>query len=535
MRISPMSPLPSDSPTDSVTGDAGARTLTQRRTRAHAKQAVIPHYVALAKDLGLLIAKGTLGVGQRLPSVRALAAQRALSASTVVQALAHLEEQSLVQPRARSGYFVAPGAQALAQHWLRKGGKPASSASNGSPQAPEPKLRPVANFAAYSPEHGSLFEQDRIRTALARATRLQRRTLTQYSNSNGTPALRQAVALRAMHLGCNLASEDVVITSSCLHAVSLCLQAVTQTGDLVAVESPTFFGFLDLLHTLGRKALAIPCDARTGLSLPALELALQTQPIRAILAVPTLSNPLGAILPLTHKRQLAALAARAQVPLIEDVVFNDLLATDARRRAVRAFDTEGWVLTCGSFAKTVAPGIRLGWVAAGRWHATVANAKRVQGHATNAVLEHALADLLTQGSYEAHLRRVGQRMRERLTEARKNILAHFPKGTQVNDPAAGQTLWIRLPLAIDAMALFGRCQAEGILVGPGQLFCADQQYRHCIRLSFSGPWGAVEQAALRRVGEIAQTLMKTPTPAAHADISRAEFCHLASLGPQDIW
>lgn len=131
------------------------------------------------------------------------------------------------------------------------------------------------------------------------------------------------------------------------------------------------------------------------------------------------------MLPLTHKhkRALAQLVAQHQVPLIEDVVFNDLLATDARRKAVKAFDTQGWVMSCGSFAKTVAPGIRLGWTEAGRWSQAVATLKRVHGASTNAVLEYALADLLTQGSYEAPLRRLCLLMKQRLGQARRLIQA----------------------------------------------------------------------------------------------------------------
>ena len=332
------------------------------------------------------------------------------------------------------------------------------------------------------------FDGDRIRVALSRATRLQRVSLTEYNSAAGTTALRNAVALRAMHLGCTLQADNIVITAGCINAVAMCLQAVTQPGDLVAVESPTFFGFLDLLEALNLKAFPLPTDARTGVSLLALQLALDTQPIKALLLVPTLSNPLASVMPLTHKRQLAKLVAQYRVPLIEDLVFNDLLATDARRRAVKAYDTEGWVMACGSFAKTVAPGIRLGWVEAGRWAAQVATLKRVQGAATNAVLEAALADLLAQGNYEAHLRRLSAMMKQRLGLVRQVIQASFPAGTRVNDPPAGYTLWVELPGDVDTMVLFALCKAQGITVGPGQLFCGSHRYRHCLRLSFAGAW-----------------------------------------------
>jgi DNA-binding transcriptional MocR family regulator len=224
--------------------------------------------------------------------------------------------------------------------------------------------------------------------------------------------------------------------------------------------------------------------------------------------------------------------------LIEDVVFNDLLATDARRKAVKAFDTQGWVMTCGSFAKTVAPGIRLGWTEAGRWSQTVATLKRVQGASTNAVLEYALADLLTQGSYEAQLRRLCLQMKQRLGQARRLIQASFPKGTRMYDPPAGYTLWVEMPGHLDAMALFALCKARGILIGPGQLFCSSPQYQHFARLSFAGAWGATEQEALAEVGRLACTLQAggaTPPVSAAGQIDRTDLMCGERVSVHDLW
>jgi DNA-binding transcriptional MocR family regulator len=501
-----------------------------------------PLYLQIALQMAQMVASGALKPGQRLPSVRDSAVQNGVSVSTVVQAFRYLEEHGLVQPRPKAGYFVANASKALANTLVRKMGPqsaaPADPAHTHAHAHAAITTKLVASFAGYSPKDKDFFDTDRIRVALSRATRLKRNTLIEYSNSSGTTALRDAVALRALHLGCALRGEDIVITAGCIHAISLCLQAVTQPGDLVAVESPTFFGFLDLLEAMNLKALAIPSDPRTGVSLPALQLALQTQPIRAIVLVPTLSNPQGSVMPLTHKRALAQLVAQHQVPLIEDVVFNDLLATDARRKAVKAFDTQGWVMTCGSFAKTVAPGIRLGWTDAGRWSQAVATLKRVQGATTNAVLEYALADLLTQGNYEAQLRRLCLQMKQRLGQARRLIQASFPKGTRVYDPPAGYTLWVELPEHQDAMTLFARCKALGIQIGPGQLFCSSPQYQHFIRLSFAGAWGGTEQEALSEVGRLACTLPAgdaAPPVSAPNPIDRTNLMCGERVSVHDLW
>jgi DNA-binding transcriptional MocR family regulator len=499
----------------------------------------LPLYMQMALRIAQMVASGTLKGGQRLPSVRDSAVQNGLSVSTVVQAFRYLEERGLVQPRPKAGYFVTAASKARASELVRQlQQQPTATKVPADTTQTVAIAKPLVSFAGYSPKDADFFDTDRIRVALSRATRLKRNTLIEYASSAGTSALRDAVALRALHLGCALRGENIVITAGCIQAVALCLQAVTQPGDLVAVEGPTFFGFLDLLASMNLKTIAIPTDPRTGVSLPALQLALQTQPIRAILLVPTLSNPQGAVMPLTQKRALALLVAQHQVPLIEDVVFNDLLASDARRKAVKAFDTQGWVMTCGSFSKTVAPGIRLGWVEAGRWCNSVATLKRVQGASTNAVLEYALADLLTQGNYESHLRRLCLQMKQRLGQARKLIQANFPKGTLVYDPPAGYTLWLELPKPIDAMALFSRCKAQGILVGPGQLFCVSQQYQNFLRLSFAGAWGPLEQEALVEVGRLAQALdadEPTGSTSDPARVGRTDAMYGNKVSAHDLW
>jgi len=499
----------------------------------------LPLYQQIALRMAQMVASGALKGGQRLPSVRDSAVQNGVSVSTVVQAFGYLEERGLVQPRPKAGYFVAGASKTRATDLVRQlHQQPAATKASEATLPCVASAKTLASFAGYSPKDADFFDTDRIRVALSRATRLKRDTLIEYASSAGTSALCDAVALRALHLGCALRGEDIVITAGCIQAVALCLQVVTQPGDLVAVESPTFFGFLDLLASMNLKTISIPTDPRTGVSLPALQLALQTQPIRAVLLVPTLSNPQGAVMPLTQKRALAQLVTQHQVPLIEDVVFNDLLASDARRKAVKAFDTQGWVMTCGSFSKTVSPGIRLGWVEAGRWRKDVANLKRVQGASTNAVLEYALADLLTQGNYEAHLRWMCLQMKQRLGQARKLIVAHFPKGTRVYDPPAGYTLWLELPKHMDTMVLFSRCKMRGILVGPGQLFCCSHHYQHFLRLSFAGAWGPIEQEALAEVGRLAQALdMDEPARLASdpIQVGRTDVMYANKISAYDLW
>ncbi|GAB3366857.1 MULTISPECIES: aminotransferase-like domain-containing protein [Giesbergeria] len=469
-----------------------------------------PLYAQIAQRMALLIDHRAFKPGQRLPSVRDLAATNGVSISTAVQALRWLEERNLVEARPKSGYFVAQSGRALAL--------PATSRPPRRSMVVERQSRAevlmalaetshVVSFGGACPKDPLFFDETRVRTALNRATRAHRFSLVEYSDSPGSQALRTAAVQRALHLGCQLEADNIVVTASCIHAVGLCLRAVSKPGDIVALESPTHFGFLDLLESLNLRVLEIPTHPKEGISLAALQLALDTQPVKAVLTVPTLSNPLGAVMRHQNKKALVKMLADRQIPLIEDVVFNDLMASDERRKAAKAFDVDGGVMVCGSFSKTVAPGIRLGWVEAGRWHDTVRRLKRTQGVPTNAVLENALADLVTQVGYESRLRRLSQYMKERLSEARDLIAQSFPKGTRVSAPPSGYTLWLELPEQFDAMQLFRQCQREDIIFGPGGLFSATDRFDHCLRLSFAGPWTHVEKRALVRMGELARQQM----------------------------
>lgn len=488
--------------------------LTMSSSNCQSESHHAPRYVQIGLRMAQLIESGAFKPGQRLPSVRDTAALQGVSLATAMQAFRWLEERGLAQARPKVGYFAKTNRTQLAVPHAKQASAHSGLAAGHSRTellamrpAGDPEAVDGVNLGGTCPRDSSLFDESRVRIALSRATRVHRRTLVEYTGEEGTLAFKNAVARRALHLGCALQPQNVQVAFSCIHAVSLCLMAVTRPGDVVALESPTFFGFLDLLESMNLRVVEIPSHPRTGMSLQALALALETQPIRAVVAVPTLSNPLGAIMPLAQKKALVHLLASHQVPLIEDVVFNDLLASDERRRAAKAFDEAGGVMVCGSFSKTLTPGVRLGWLEAGRWRDQVASLKRVHGVATNEVLEHALADLLTQSAYEPQMRRLAVTMAERLRQARQIIAQSFPKGTRVSNPVAGYTLWVELPHELDSMHLFDCARAQGIRFGPGRLFSASDRYNHCLRLSFSGTWGPREQEGLAQLGQLAKALL----------------------------
>ncbi len=463
-------------------------------------------YLQIAERLAQSIRAGTLSRGERIPSVRDLARQQGVSPSTAVQAYRTLEDARLIEARPRSGYFVAARPVRLPEP--EPSVPPAASlavdVSSLGAQVMQMAMDPAyISFGAACPS-GELFAQERVRRAVSRAAQRHRTSLCTYPLGPGNDTLRRAIARHALHMGCQLDAQEILVTNGCLESISLCLRAVTRPGDVVALESPTYFGFLELLESMNLRALEIPTHPRTGLSLDALQLAFDTQPVKAVVAVPTLSNPLGSCMPLAERRRLAQMVGERGIPLIEDVLYNDLAEQDDKRRAVKAFDTTGHVMICGSFSKTVAPGLRLGWVEGGRWSTQLRRLKAVHSGSQTELIELAMADLLTQPGHESAYRQLRATLAVRMDEARGLIAEHFPKGSRVTAPAGGFILWVELPGGLDSMALYRACLARHICIAPGTMFSATDRFRHCIRLGVGGRWDDSRRQALRDIGQIAQ-------------------------------
>ena len=342
---------------------------------------------------------------------------------------------------------------------------------------------------------------------MQRAAQRHRNLLCTYPTSAGHEDARRALARYAVGMGCSLDPENIVITGGCMDSIALCLRAVTQPGDVVALESPTHFSFLEVLQGLHLRALEIPTHPRHGLSLDALQLALDTQPVKAVMIVPTLSNPLGSCMPQAERKRLAQMAARYDLAVIEDAIYNDLAEADDMRRAVKSYDTTGHVMLCDSFSKTLAPGLRLGWLEAGRWSEKVRGMKDLQAGGQSAVLELALADLITQAGHAAAMRQLRAGIAARMDEARRVIASHFPQGTRVSDPPGGLLMWLELPKGLDSVLLHEACLDQKILIAPGTVFSTSGRFRNCLRIGMGGDWSPAHLKALRTVGDMATRML----------------------------
>jgi DNA-binding transcriptional MocR family regulator len=463
-------------------------------------------YQKVADEIGALITAGTLRAGERVPSVRRLSRQQGVSVSTVLQAYQRLEDIGLIEARPQSGYYVR---RRRAEVEEPEASRPPRRVLTVEVNALADAMLAHANDPAFvafgsgcpSPE---LFPLERVRRVISSVARRDRQALGRYGLPPGSERLRRAVARRALEWGCRIDYRELVTTTGCMEAINLCLRAVTRPGELVALESPTYFGFLQILQGLGLRALEIPTHPRTGISLEALELALREHPVRAVLVMPNVSNPIGATMSDAAKKRLVELLAARQVPLIEDHIYADLHFGAAPPKAAKAYDRSGNVMLCGSFSKTLSPGLKAGWIAPGRWGDAIRILKFVASGGQTEIVELAVAELIESGGYERTLRGLRRRFEEQVDAARGVIAESFPRGTRVTRPSGAFILWVELPKGCDSVALFEALVERGITIGPGPMFSASQRYRNCMRLSVGSTWSARHEQALREVGRLAR-------------------------------
>jgi DNA-binding transcriptional MocR family regulator len=477
-----------------------ARRMRLMRTDPHYRYQEVEHFITTLVD------NGTLTPGSRAPSLREICRQRRISLSTALQAYRLLEDSGVLEARPQSGYYVAMArASSLkAPAISRPPARPTSVALSGVllvllEHASDPTLVPLG-CAIPSAE---LLAAGRLDRFLARAARVKGLDYNIYGPPRGDPHLRQEIARRALRWGQALAPDDIAITCGCTEALTLALSAVARPGDTIAVESPTYFGLLQAIEQLDLKAFELPTDAATGIDLSALAHVLKSGRIAACLFSSSFNNPLGCTVPEEKKLAVLNLLARHRVPLVEDDVYGDIYFGKERPRPFMGLDRHGNTLYCSSFSKTLAPGYRIGWIATGRHMQPVLERKCAVTLAGPSLPQVALADFLTSGGYDSHLRRIRRVFQRNIAQMTRAIETAFPAGTKVTRPMGGFVLWLELPRPLKTRDLFAHALEKGICFAPGDVFSASGRYRNCLRLSCGHPWDTRIERGLTTLGALA--------------------------------
>lgn len=465
-------------------------------------------YEQVAGEIASLVEQGTFRAGDRLPSIRQLSSRFDVSINTVMQAYALLEDTRLIQARPQSGYYVRSRVPEIREPDLQPRSFAAPSTVTISDLCQQ-VMRNMMNrdllpLGSAIPSAQNL-PIDKLNRIMASELRRCGAQSVLYQMPPGYERLRVQIARRALVAGISSGPDDILVTSGCVEAVLLALRATCRAGDTIAVESPFYFNFMQMIAELGLKALEIPSTPRDGISIEALRYAIEQEKISACLVITNFSNPLGSLMPDERKRELVELLARHEIPLIEDDIYGDLTFGNERPTAAKSFDRSGMVIYCSSFSKTIAPGYRIGWAIAGRFQAEMERIKMIMNIAPASPPQIALAEFLATGGYDHHLRSIRRVHARNISQMADAVEDTFPAGTRMTHPAGGFILWIEMPEGTDAIKLYHRALEKGISIVPGPLFSLSDKYGHYIRLS-AAQWDERIEQGIATLGKLAHEL-----------------------------
>ena len=469
-------------------------------------------YMQVANGLEKMIGEDVLKIGDKLPSVRVLSDEYGISMGTAFQAYYHLEGKGLIEARPKSGYYVRfnnkrfPDLPQLKQpdtlsHEVSVKQMIASIYADIASHSDK-----VINFAIAAPD-ASLLPTAKMNKSVMQALRNSKDSCIGYEHTQGNVELRKQIARLAFNWGGKIKPDEIVVTSGCLEAITMCLRAVTTYGDTVAIESPNYFGIYQAIESLGLKVVEISSHPTTGLDLDSLQQAIKKFSIKACVVITNFNNPLGSLMPDEDKKKLVDIITQNQIPLIEDDIYGELYFGRKRPKPCKYYDTKGWVMHCTSLSKSLTPGYRIGWAIPGKFLEQVQQIKRILNISSPTLTQAAVAHFLQHGRYEYHLKSLRKALHTQCLRYMQAIIQYFPEDTKISRPQGGFILWVQLNKKINAFKLRTEAMKHNISIVPGQLFSASSNYGNCIRISFGRPWDDDADYGMMMLGKLVKKML----------------------------
>lgn len=451
----------------------------------------------LALHLRKLIEQDVWQAHDKLPSLREQVLHSGYSLMTVMNAYQQLEAQGLIYSTEKSGYYVA---DRLPKNKLHS-------------QA-EPKITDhihinslVFNYLKSTNRKnvialGSAFPQDQLlhHPKLMQILAQHAKRPQSYNSMDSMPPghfpLQQFIARRYLLQDIETSTDDIVITSGCLDALTLSLEAVAQPGDYILLQQNIFYGAWQAAEHLGLKVISLPEHPTDGFDLVLFEQCLQKYPIKVCWLMVNFHNPIGFTLSNEIKEKIAGLLNQYQVYMIEDDVYQELYYGAHKPLPVKYYDHEDWVLHCSSFSKTLGAGFRVGWVNNRKFSEKIQHLQLMSTLSVSPLLQHALAEFVLSHHYDKHLRQLRQHLERHKKQFYSYLSQHLSHLCDMYYYDGGYFLWIKLPGHIDSMMLYQQLLEQNISISPSVLFNIEQHSSHYIRLNCSFAWTHEIQHAL---------------------------------------
>ncbi|CAL1517180.1 PLP-dependent aminotransferase family protein [Chitinophaga sp. MM2321] len=464
-------------------------------------------YEAFAAVIEKNIREGVYKPGQKLPSVRILKEKYKTSISTIQNGYEHLIFKGLVDSIPKSGYYVSNNPVHAGKMKIVRKAPVVRDAVFQNNLALTTSLssgrNTLSEFNVAAPGD-LLVPQKLLLRTMQQVIREHGASLLRYYPSNGAVALKDNIVKRAAGYNTIFNAGELIITDGALQALYIALAAVCIPGDVIAVESPCVFSALEVIRMLRLKVIEIPTDHHTGFDIDYLKRACEKTSIKAILVTPNFQNPTGILLSEDQKKQLLGIAMHYGIPLIENDVYGDLNFSGQRPCNIKAFDDSGLVMTYTSYSKTLAPGIRLGWLSPGKFFRQAEQIKFSLGSTVSPVYQETVNRLLDSSSYDRHIRAFRMQLAKNAYHTIHLLSAYFPAGTTVITPDGGYNIWAQMPEKTDMESFYRHCEKVGVRFTPGYTFTFSHAFNRSFRIVFADKYSPKREKAIKQAGQKAQ-------------------------------
>jgi 2-aminoadipate transaminase len=343
--------------------------------------------------------------------------------------------------------------------------------------------RPAAEF----------FPIEELRNCSNTVWRREGTDILEFGPSDGYPALKRALLALLLAEGYDASDENLLITDGCQQALDLLCKAFLRSGDTIVMENPAYPGALAIFAGARVRMLGVPVktDAGPGMTpgvdVSAIEAVLMQNRVKMIVLTPDFHNPTGTTMPVAERRRLLEIAARFQVPIVEDHIYARLRARGEKVPSLKQLDRSNLVIQIDSFSKIAFPGLRVGWIVA---PPNVIDRLRLVKQATNLhtgqLTQAILAEYMRRGRLSRHLERVRKAYSARLAALEQVLTRLMPPGTKWTRPEGGMCIWMELPSGFDSSELLIHVRERRVLFSPGRYFYLQNPQLNTLRLGFAG-------------------------------------------------
>ncbi|WP_017445421.1 PLP-dependent aminotransferase family protein [Gayadomonas joobiniege] len=458
-------------------------------------------YEKLAEHFRNKIENNSWPHGYKLPSIRTLSKHFDSSVVSVQKALHMLESSGLIYAKARSGFYVCS---------LNNSDQPQHSKQTRPPKAvtvPDIFYQIMEKSAAFDiyPSAAVTNELTHLHTLSRHINRSLRNRNIQnamhYAHPMGNEQLRQQISLHYLSRNLYLDPAKICISNGCQNALFLALQNCCEPGDTVAIESPAFYGVLQILKQLKLKVIEISSSPTLGILPDNLEAAVKKWPIKALVVTPNFNTPTGSIMPDKHKKRLCELAEQQGFTIIEDDIYGDL-SFYRTVSPLKSFDKHGSTILCGSFSKALSRDLRVGWVYHENKSDQLARLKMLMQLSGSDSVQQGLASFMAEGFYRRHLSQYNKQLLNQRNNLINALNAHWNFSFKYTIPEGGLCIWVELAPDKNSVELYKQALQQNIVLTPGDLFSISDTYKHFVRLSFASDYKDERLQALKKLADL---------------------------------